>query len=112
MKAHHVDSHVLRSWASEELPNNRHMDWTAKVKVSQVDLDWQHNGELFLTQWAHCTSGHQGRDAIHRWGRARGVGLTMVTISHAIHDCEMCCCQAGQAGKASVVGGLMVELKM
>lgn len=28
------------------------MDQAAKIKVSQVDLDWQHKRELLLAQWA------------------------------------------------------------
>lgn len=40
---------------------------STKIKVSMVDLDWQYNGELFLDQWAHDTSGRQERDATQRW---------------------------------------------
>ncbi|RMC08875.1 hypothetical protein DUI87_13869 [Hirundo rustica rustica] len=41
----HVDAHVSRGWANEEHHNNEQVD---KVKVSQVDLDWQYKGEVFL----------------------------------------------------------------
>ncbi|RMB91867.1 hypothetical protein DUI87_31729 [Hirundo rustica rustica] len=81
----HVDAHVSRSWANEEHHNNEQVD---KVKVSQVDLDWQHKGEVFLARWAHDASGHQGRDATYRWARDRGVDLTMDNISQVIHNCE------------------------
>ncbi|KAJ7412096.1 hypothetical protein BTVI_47494 [Pitangus sulphuratus] len=58
--------------------------------MSQVDLDWQHKGELFLVRWAHDASDHQGRDVTYRWARDQGVDLTMDTISRIIHDCETC----------------------
>ncbi|TRZ09184.1 hypothetical protein HGM15179_017924 [Zosterops borbonicus] len=75
------------------------MDQAAKIKVSQVDLDWQHKGELFLARWAHDTSDHEGRHATYRWARDRAVHLTMSSISHVIRSCEMCCNQAGQQMK-------------
>ncbi|KAK4828301.1 hypothetical protein QYF61_025313 [Mycteria americana] len=59
----HVDAHVLKSRATEEHQNNQHVDQAAKTEVAQVDLDWQHKGELFIAWWAHDTSGHQGRDS-------------------------------------------------
>ncbi|KAK4833076.1 hypothetical protein QYF61_027738, partial [Mycteria americana] len=55
-----------------------------------MDLGWQHKGELFIAQWAHDTSGHQGRVATYRWARDRGVDLTMDTIAQVIHECETC----------------------
>jgi len=66
------------------------VDQAAKTEDAEVDLDWQHKGELFISQWAHDTSGHQGRDATYRWARDRGVDLSMDTIAQVIHDCEMC----------------------
>ncbi|RMC15407.1 hypothetical protein DUI87_07598 [Hirundo rustica rustica] len=90
MKVRHVDAHVSKSQANEEHHNNEQMDKAAKVKVSQVDLDWQHKGEVFLAHWAHDASGHQGRDATYRWARDRGVDLTMDNISQVIHNCETC----------------------
>ncbi|RMC15262.1 hypothetical protein DUI87_07450 [Hirundo rustica rustica] len=78
------------SQANEEHHNNEQVDKAAKVKVSQVDLDWQHKGEVFLARWAHDASGHQGRDATYRWARDRGVDLTMENISQVIHNCETC----------------------
>ncbi|RMC16999.1 hypothetical protein DUI87_06256 [Hirundo rustica rustica] len=86
----HVDAHVSKSQANEEHHNNEQVDKAAKVKVSQVDLDWQHKGEVFLARWAHDASGHQGRDATYRWARDRGVDLTMDNISQVIHNCETC----------------------
>ena len=53
-------------------------------------MDWQNKGELFLTRWAHETSGHQGRDATYKWARDRGVDLTMDAIAQVIHDCDTC----------------------
>ncbi|KAK4828648.1 hypothetical protein QYF61_000296 [Mycteria americana] len=65
VKVHHVDAHVPKSQATEEYQNNQQVDQAAKIEVAQVDLDWQHKGELFIAQWAHDTSGHQGRDATY-----------------------------------------------
>ncbi|RMC20828.1 hypothetical protein DUI87_01681 [Hirundo rustica rustica] len=90
VKVRHVDAHVSKSQANEEHHNNEQVDKAAKVKVSQVDLDWQHKGEVFLARWAHDASGHQGRDATYRWARDRGVDLTMDNISQGIHNCETC----------------------
>ncbi|RMC20241.1 hypothetical protein DUI87_01087 [Hirundo rustica rustica] len=90
VKVRHVDAHVSKSWTNEEHHNNEQVDKAAKVKVSQVDLDWQHKGEVFLARWAHDASGHQGRDATYRWARDQGVDLTMDNISQVIHNCETC----------------------
>ncbi|RMC19116.1 hypothetical protein DUI87_03720 [Hirundo rustica rustica] len=90
MKVQHVDAHVSKSQANEEHHNNEQVDKAAKVKVSQVDLDWQHKGEVFLARWAHDASGHQGRDATYRWACDRGVDLTMDSISQVTHNCETC----------------------
>ncbi|KAM9591484.1 uncharacterized protein ACIBXB_006281 [Morphnus guianensis] len=90
VKVRHVDAHVPKSQATEEHQNNQQADQAAKIEVSQVDLDWQRRGELFMAQWAHDTSGHQGRDATYRWARDRGVDLTMDTIAQVIHECETC----------------------
>lgn len=46
VKVLHVDAHVPKSWASEELPNNQQADQAAKTEVAYVGLDWQHKGEL------------------------------------------------------------------
>ncbi|KAK4806782.1 hypothetical protein QYF61_005578 [Mycteria americana] len=90
VKVHHVDAHVPKGRATEEHQNNQQVDRAAKFEVAQVDLDWQHKGELFIARWAHDTSGHQGRDATYRWARDRGVDLTMDTIAQVIHECETC----------------------
>ncbi|KAJ7411445.1 hypothetical protein BTVI_49981 [Pitangus sulphuratus] len=56
-------AHVPKSQAMEEHRNNEpQVDQTAKIEVSQVALDWQHNG----------------------------VDLTMDTISYVIYNCETC----------------------
>ncbi|XP_064908839.1 uncharacterized protein LOC135578570 [Columba livia] len=90
VKVRHVDAQVPKSRATEEHLNNQQADQAAKIKVAEVDLDWQHKGELFLARWAHDASGHQGRDATYKWARDRGVDLTMDTISQVIHECETC----------------------
>ncbi|XP_051626290.1 uncharacterized protein LOC127462039 [Manacus candei] len=48
VKVRHVDAHVGKKRANEEHCNNEQADRAARIKVSQVDLDWQHKGELFL----------------------------------------------------------------
>ncbi|GAB0207599.1 ribonuclease H-like [Grus japonensis] len=48
VKVHHVDAHVPKSRATEEHQNNQQVDQAAKIEVAQVDLDWQHKGELFI----------------------------------------------------------------
>lgn len=90
VKVHNVDAHVPKGWANEEHRNNRQVDPAAKNKVSQVNLDWHHKVELFLAQWTHDASGHQGRDVTYRWACDQGVDLTMETISQVIHNCETC----------------------
>jgi len=54
VKLWHVNAHVPQSQATEEHQNNQQVDWAAKVEVAQVDLDWQHKGELFVAQWKRC----------------------------------------------------------
>ncbi|GAB0204611.1 hypothetical protein GRJ2_002926700 [Grus japonensis] len=88
VKVCHVDAHVPKSQAADQ--NDQQVDQAARIKVAQVDLDWQHKGELFIAWWAHDTSGHQGRDATYRWARDQGVDLTMDTITQVIHECETC----------------------
>ncbi|KAK4828473.1 LOW QUALITY PROTEIN: hypothetical protein QYF61_026698 [Mycteria americana] len=90
VKVRHVDAHVPKSQATEELQNNQQVDQAAKTEVVQVHLDWQHKGELFIARWAHDTSGHQGRDATYRWARDQGVDLPMDTIAQVIQECETC----------------------
>lgn len=36
------------SWATEEHHKNGQVDWAAKIKVSQVDLDWNIRVNFFL----------------------------------------------------------------
>ncbi|KAK4806863.1 hypothetical protein QYF61_012584 [Mycteria americana] len=90
VKVHHIDAHVPKSQATEEHQNNQQVDQAAKIEVAQVDLDWQHKGELFIARWAHDTSGHQGKDATYRWACDRGVDLTMDPTAQVIHECETC----------------------
>ncbi|RMB89095.1 hypothetical protein DUI87_34553 [Hirundo rustica rustica] len=90
VKVRHIDAHIPKSRANEEHQNNEQVDRAAKIKVSKIDLDWEHKGELFLARWAHDASSHQGRDATYKWARDRGVDLTMDSISQVIHDCETC----------------------
>jgi len=69
VKVRHMDAQVPKSRATEEHQNDHQVDEAARIGVAQVDLDWQHKGELFIVRWAHDTSGHQGRDATYRWAR-------------------------------------------
>ncbi|XP_072706101.1 uncharacterized protein [Ciconia boyciana] len=110
VKVRHVDAHVPKGQATEEHQNNQQVDQAAQIEVAQVDLDWQHKGELFIAWWAHVTSGHQGRDATYRWARDRGVDLTMDTIAQTVHECETCCNRTSQAVKSSVVWRAMAEI--
>ncbi|TRZ06728.1 hypothetical protein HGM15179_020379, partial [Zosterops borbonicus] len=84
VKVQHVDAHIPKSQANEKHRNNKQVDKAAKVKVSQVDLDWQHKEDLFLARWAHDASGHQGRDATYRCARDRRMDLTIDSISQVI----------------------------
>jgi len=59
VKVRHVDAHVPKGRPTEEHRNNHQVDQAAKTEVAQVDLDWQHKGELFIAQWAHDTSDQQ-----------------------------------------------------
>jgi len=77
-------------WATEEHQHKQQADQAANIEVAQVDLDWQHKGELFVPLWVHDTSGRQGRDTTCRWARDREVDLTMDTIAQVIHECETC----------------------
>ncbi|KAK4829588.1 hypothetical protein QYF61_005688 [Mycteria americana] len=88
VKVHDVGAHIPKGRATEEHQNNQQVDQAAKTEVTQVDLDWQHKGELFTAQWAHDTSGHQGRDSTYRWACDWGLDLTMDTIAQVIHECE------------------------
>jgi len=50
-----VDAHIPKSRATEEHQNNRQVDEAAKIEVAQVDLDWQHKGELFIARGGPMT---------------------------------------------------------
>ena len=41
------------------------VDKAAKIEVAQVDLDWEHKGELFVARWAHEILGHLGEMQLH-----------------------------------------------
>jgi len=47
-----LDALVSKSHATEEHQNNQQMDWAGRIQVARVDLDWQHEDELLLAQWA------------------------------------------------------------
>lgn len=56
MKVRHVDTHGPRVKLIMRFTSiNRQ---TAKIKVSQENIDWQHKCELFLAWWAHNSSSH------------------------------------------------------
>jgi len=48
VKVCHMDAHIPKSQATEEHQNNQQVDQAAKTEVAQVDLNWQHKGELFI----------------------------------------------------------------
>jgi len=85
-----MDAYVPKSQATEEHQNNQQVDQAAKIEVAHIDLDWQHEGELLIAQWANDTSGHQGRDETYRQAHDRGVDMTTDTIAQVIHECETC----------------------
>lgn len=84
----HVDAHVPKSHAAGEHHNNGQVHQAAKIKLSQLDVDWQHKRELFLAWWAHDASDHQGRDATYRWACDCGVDLTMDITCQVVYYCE------------------------
>lgn len=59
VKAHHVP----KPRATEEHQNNQQVDQASRTQESQVNLEWQLKGKLFLAWWAHNTLRHQGGDA-------------------------------------------------
>lgn len=73
---------------AEKYWNNQQVNQTARIKLSRVDLDWQHKVELFLGWWVHDTSGHQGRDAAYMRAHGQEVNLAMDTIAQATHECK------------------------
>ncbi|KAK4825191.1 hypothetical protein QYF61_024671, partial [Mycteria americana] len=83
VKVRHVDAHVPKSPATEEHQNNQQVDQAAKIEVAQVDLDWQHKGELFIAWWAHDTSGRQRRDATLSWFSPSRELSTMQPLTHS-----------------------------
>ena len=98
--------------ATEEHQNNQQVDQATTIEVAEVDLDWQHKGELFIARWAHDTSGHLGRDATYRWARDRGVDLTMDAIAQVIHDCETCAAiKQAKRSKPPWYGGRWLKYK-
>jgi len=107
VKFHHVDAHVPKSRATDKHQNNHQVDQAAKIEVAQVDLHWQHKGEVFIARWAHDTSGHQGRDMTYRWACDRGV-----TIAQAIHECETCAAvKQAKRVKPQCYGGRWLKYK-
>ena len=88
VEVRHVDAHVNKSRATEEHQNNEQVDQAAKTEVAQVDLGWQHKGELVIARWARGTSGHQERDATYSWACDREPDWTMDAITQVIHECE------------------------
>ncbi|PKU31524.1 hypothetical protein llap_18173 [Limosa lapponica baueri] len=91
-----------KSHATEEHQNNKQVGKAVKIEVAQVDLDWEHKGELFVTRWAHKTLEYLGRDATYRWAHDRGVDLTMEAITQVIHEHEMCYNQVSHTSKISL----------
>ncbi|PKU34173.1 hypothetical protein llap_15523 [Limosa lapponica baueri] len=39
---------MAKSRATKEHQNKQQVDWAAKIEVAEVDLDWQHKGELVI----------------------------------------------------------------
>ncbi|KAK4831284.1 hypothetical protein QYF61_016754 [Mycteria americana] len=90
VKVRYIDAHTPKV---VPLKNTKTMSrWTRllAIEVAQVDLDWQHKGELFIVWWAHDTSGHLVRDATYKWAHDQGVDLTIDAIAQVIHEYQTC----------------------
>ncbi|KAK4831166.1 hypothetical protein QYF61_015636 [Mycteria americana] len=46
VKVCHIDAHIPKSCATEEHQNKQQVDQAATVEVAQVDLDWEHKGDM------------------------------------------------------------------
>ena len=90
VKVHHVDAHVPKNRATEEHRNNEQVDNVVRIEVAQMDLDWDHKGELFVAQWAHATSGHLGRGAMYRARGDPGMGLNTEAITQVFRESKTC----------------------
>ena len=44
----HVEAHFPKGQATEEYQDKQQVKQAAKNEVSQMDLDWQHETELFI----------------------------------------------------------------
>lgn len=42
-----------KTCTTKEHQNNEWVDQAIRIEVDQVDLDWEHKGELLVTLWAH-----------------------------------------------------------
>ena len=84
VKVCHVDAYVPKSCATEEHHNNQQVDQPTRIEMAEVDLDWQHKGELFLGQYTHDTSDHQRRYASCRWAQDQGLDLTRDATAEVI----------------------------
>jgi len=84
VKVCHIDAHVPKSCATEEHHNNQQVDQSTRIEMAEVDLDWQHKGELFLAQYTHDTSDHQRRYASCRWAQDQGLDLTRDATAEVI----------------------------
>ncbi|KAK4806985.1 LOW QUALITY PROTEIN: hypothetical protein QYF61_000314 [Mycteria americana] len=81
----YIDAHMPKNCATKEHQSNKQVDQAARI---ELDLDWEHKGELFIAQWAHETSEHLGRDATYRWAHDRGMHVTTEAITQ--HDGDYC----------------------
>lgn len=110
IKVHHVDVHIPKSRATEEHCNNKQVNQAAKMKVYQMDQDWQHKGELFLAWWVYDDSGNQGRDATS-WAHDQGMDLTTDGIFQVIPDCETCAAIKQAKCQVLVIRGQWLKYK-
>lgn len=94
--------HMPKNYITEVHQNIEQEDRAAKVEIAQVDLVWEGRVDMSMSQWAHRTLRHLGRDTTYRQIHDWGVDLVIQTIAKVISECEMCCKQVSYASKASL----------
>lgn len=94
------------------IKNNKQVDQATRTEVAQVDLDWEHKGELLVTLWAHETLGQLERHKTYRWTHDQGMDLTVKVTTLVTHEDETCHNQVIHMNKVSleqrVVAGMSV----
>lgn len=74
-------AHVPETCDTDEHDYNGQVAQAARIEMFQVDLDLEHMGELFISQWVYDTSGHLGREVKYKWACDQVVDLTIDGIA-------------------------------